>query len=46
MGPGTKKIAKFVRFSAKAVCRVKVLKAAHTSDVALDPTTILLQSIL
>ena len=32
--------------SAEAVCRVKVLEAAHTLDATLNPAMILLQSIV
>jgi hypothetical protein len=32
--------------SAEAVCRVKVLEAAHTTDATLNPAMILLQSIV
>jgi hypothetical protein len=40
------KVAEFIILSAKSVCRLMLLKAAHTSDASLDPTMVLFKSVV
>ena len=45
-GPAAEEVAEFIILSAKSVCRLMLLEAAHTSDASFDPAMVLFKSIV
>ena len=45
-GTGCEEVAEFIVLSAKSVCRIMLLEAAHTSDPSFDPAMVLFKSIV
>ena len=45
-GSAAEEVAEFIMLSAEPVGRVMLFEATHTSDPSLDPTVILLKSII
>jgi hypothetical protein len=45
-GSAAEEVAEFVVLSAESICRLMLLKAAHTSDASFDPAMVLFKSIV
>src|ERR1700721_1329922 len=44
-GSAAEEVAEFIILSAKSICRLMLLEAAHTSDASFDPAMVLFKSI-